>query len=121
MEVKGWHNDYFTKSYFEEYEDPEEPNEIFNFVRKEAIEKATEFFGTSDFRKILVISEFRPGQREECMEIVKKGRVDEVLEFHDILSFVVDRVEPNKNYRDSEFLQTVRLLKGYGFLKPDEA
>ncbi len=50
VEVKGWHNDYFTKSYFEE--DPEEPNEIFNFVRKEALEKATEFFGIEDIKII---------------------------------------------------------------------
>ena len=43
--------------------------------------------------------------------------IDEVLEFKDILSFVIEKADPNKNYRDSEFLQTVRLLRGYGFLK----
>jgi hypothetical protein len=64
-----------------------------------------------------VISEFAEGQREECMEIVRNRGIDDVLEFHDILKFVIDKVEPNKNYRDDVFLQAVRLLKAYGFLK----
>ena len=79
--------------------------------------KTTGFFETKDFRKILVISEFGPEQREECMEIVREKGIDEVLEFYDILEYVIQNVKPKKNYRDSEFLLTVRLLKGYGFLK----
>lgn len=118
VEVKGWHSENFSLSYFtttdiQNYSD----NRIFNFLRKEAIEKATQFFKTDNFRKILVISKLAPTQREDCIEISKERGIDELIEFDKILKYVVEKVETNKNYRDSEFLQTVRLLKNYNFIK----
>lgn len=120
VEVKGWHTENFTKSFFEE-DDPERyANRIFHFVRKEALEKAEEFFKSDNFKKILVVSKLGPKQREECLEITRSRGVDEVLEFDEILKFVIEKVEPNKNYPDSMFLHTVRLLKYYKFLIPDD-
>ena len=40
--------------------------------------------------------------------------IDHVIEFETIVRFIVDQVEANKNYPDSEILQTIRLLKVYG-------
>ena len=51
------------------------------------------------------------------MELVRERGIDLVQEYRDILSFVIGKVEPNKNSRESEFLQTVRLVKRYGFIK----
>ena len=40
------------------------------------------------------------------MKIVKKRGIDEVLEFWDILKFVIDKLEPEKNYRDDVFFDS---------------
>ena len=45
------------------------------------------------------------------MKIAKEKGIDEVLEFHDILSFVIQKVKPNKNYRDDVFLPPARARK----------
>ena len=50
------------------------------------------------------------------MEEARKRRIDEVLEFPQILKELIDMVEVKPSY-DSETLQTIRLLKKYGFLK----
>src|SRR5574341_16035 len=120
VEVKGWHSENFSLTYFsttdfQNYSD----NRLFNFIRPEAIKKAIEFFKTDDFRKILVISKLASTQREDCIKLSKERGIDELIEFYEILKYVVENVVPNKNYRDSEFLQTVRLLKNYGFIKTE--
>lgn len=75
---------------------------------------ANQFFGAKDYRKIQVIPEFRPEQEKECIMLVMEKGINQVLEFWDILSFVIGRIEPNKNYRDSEFFQAMKLFKGQG-------
>ncbi|MDD5473993.1 MAG: hypothetical protein PHU34_07570 [Candidatus Methanoperedens sp.] len=112
VEVKGWHSENCTLSYFEDYND-----RIYNFIRPEAIQEASKFFKTDKFRKILVISKLGPKRKDECKKIVNQMGIDELIEFNEILKFVIDRVESNKHYRDSEFLQTIRLLKAYNYLK----
>ncbi|MHA1338158.1 MAG: hypothetical protein ACTSPW_20885, partial [Promethearchaeota archaeon] len=62
VEVKGWHTEVFTLSYFKEID------RIYNFLRPEAIKKAEEFFGTNKFRKILVVSEL-PKMKEKQNKI----------------------------------------------------
>ncbi len=46
-------------------------------------------------RKLYTV--FGPNQREECMEIESERGVHKVLEFQDILNFVIQKLEPNKN------------------------
>lgn len=121
VEVKGWHSEKFSLSYFtttdtQNYSD----NRLFNFIRPEAINKAIDFFKRNKFRKILVISKLASTQREDCIKLSKERGIDELIEFKEILKYVVTNVKPNKNYRDSEFLQTVRLLKTYGFIITSE-
>ena len=110
VEVKGWHNDAFTRGTISSFP------EVFNFVRPEAIEAASEFFRGTDFRRILVLSKLSlvEESRNAAMEILKAGGIEHVIEFATIIHCVAKRVETNKNYPDSEIMQTMRLVKIYG-------
>lgn len=114
VEVKGWHGTHFTPSDLKAYE-----NQIFKFVKPEALQVAKTFFKTSDFKKFLVISKLprTENARKESLKIIESYGIDKVFFFKDILRYVVSQVKENINYRDSEFLQTIRLMKIYGFLK----
>jgi len=119
VEVKGWHTITFTQGMIRE------SPPIFNFVRPEAIKAVTESLGTAHFSKILVISQL-PKDEKHCAPAIEMLRtrtsdheaIDHVIEFTTILEAIVKEVEPNKSYRDSECLETVRLLKRYRWLKP---
>lgn len=91
---------------------------IFNFVRPEAIEQAKRVFSDADFRRILVVSALARTEqnRQGAIRLLKQGGIDHVVEFDTIVRFVVHQVEANKNYPDSEILQTIRLLKVYGIV-----
>jgi hypothetical protein len=117
IEVKGWHTETFSKGYFTSSEKEGYRSRLFHFIRLEAIQKATEFFGTNDFRKILVIPELSKKDRAMLIQTIKAEKDVEILEFKEILPFIIEKTEENKNYRDSEFLQTIRLLKTYKLLK----
>jgi hypothetical protein len=110
VETKGWHTNSFTRSVIKT-----NPR-IFNFVRPEAIAAARDtVLYDADFRRILVISSLSRSQqhRHAAVELLKAGGIDHVIEFETIVRFIVDQVEANKNYPDSEILQTIRLLKVY--------
>ena len=110
VEVKGWHNDSFTPGTISSFP------EVFNFVRPEAIQAASKFFRGADFPRILVVSRLSPVEeaRDAAIELLKAGGIEHVIEFPTILHFIADQVETNKNYPDSEIMQTIRLLKIYG-------
>ena len=112
VETKGWHTERFTEGLIKG------TPRIFNFVRPEAIEQAKRVFSDADFRRILVVSALaRSDQnRQAGIRLLEQGGIDHVVEFDTIVRFVVDQVEANKNYPDSEILQTIRLLKVYGIL-----
>jgi len=110
VEVKGWHNDAFTPSTISSFP------EVFNFVRPEALKAASEFFHGADFRRILVLSRLSPVEeaRNAAIELLKAGEIQHVTEFPTIIHFIAEQVQKKKNYRDSEIMQTIRLLKIYG-------
>ena len=114
VETKGWHTESFTKGLVRN------TPRIFNFVRPEAIAAAADtVFYDADFRRILVVSRLSPvpDNRKAAVQLLKDGGIDHVIEFSTIVRFIVSQVEPNKNYPDSEILQTIRLLKVYGLLE----
>ena len=116
VEVKGWHTETFTLSYFKkntgDYRD-----RLLNFVRPEAQKVAQEFFRTYKFRKILVVPELASRQREQIETKLKSEYDVDVIDFTEILKFVISKTEANKNYGHSEFQQTIRLMKAYEFIK----
>ncbi len=112
VETKGWHTESFTEGLIKR------TPRIFNFVRPEAIEQATRVFSDADFRRILVVSALAQTEenRQGAIRLLQQGGIHHVVEFHTIVRFVVGQVEANKNYPDSEILQTIRLLKVYGIV-----
>jgi len=110
VETKGWHTMSFTEGLVKS------TPRIFNFVRPEAIEAAAEVFQDADFRRILAISKLSPieDNRARTIELLKAGGIEHVIEFPTIFHYIAMRVEKNKNYPDSEIMQTMRLVKIYG-------
>jgi hypothetical protein len=52
-------------------------------------------------------------KRDEIKRYTKTKGIDEINEFSQILNDVFENINKDKNYRDSEFLQTIRLMKIY--------
>lgn len=119
VEVKGWHTEKFNISYFTSIDPKDYRSRILHFVRPEALKVASDFFKTSQFRKILVVPQLSHRQKDKIIKMLKEKHDIDILEFYPILKEVISLTEPNKNYRDSEFQQTIRLLKAYKFLKKD--
>jgi len=113
VEVKGWHTENFTPSLVKS------TGRLLSFVCDEAVDAVTAALNTAHFSKILVVSRLSPAEpyRSEVIRLLKEGGVDYVIEFPTILNHIVEHTLPNKDYRESEMLQTVRLLKNYGLLE----
>jgi hypothetical protein len=43
--------------------------------------------------------------------------LDAAISFPTMLAFLVNQVEPNRNYQKSDLLQLIRILKNYEFFK----
>jgi benzoyl-CoA reductase/2-hydroxyglutaryl-CoA dehydratase subunit BcrC/BadD/HgdB len=120
VEVKGWHTETFTPAYFKPDAKKEDyRSRIFHFVRKEALDAARKFFETDKFRKILVVSKLPKSynSREECIKLAKKKGIDEIIEFSEILNYIISKTKTNKNYKDSMVQQMIRLLKNYNLTR----
>ena len=115
IEVKGWHTETFSKVYFKSDNGPRHLSRIFNFIKPEARKAAKQFFHGNNYHKILVVPKVSQKQRKWIESKSRKLGI-KILEFQKILSTIVDATRPNKDYRDSEFQQAVRLMKVYGFI-----
>jgi hypothetical protein len=49
--------------------------------------------------------------------MLKERGVDAIISFRAMLLDIIDKVEINKNYRKSDTLQVMRILKNYDLLK----
>ena len=115
VEVKGWHTETFTKSYFTTKRPKDYRSRIFHFLRPEATKAANKFFKNKPFRRIIVVPKISEKDRAEIVGICNKKGV-EILEFTNILNRIIQETKTNKNYKDSEFQQAVRLMKVYKFI-----
>ena len=92
---------------------------IFRFVEKRVIEEAQRLVGSEGLVKILIV----PGlprdakTRQRSIEVLRSKGVDGVISFRSILQELVASVAINHNYRKSDLLQILRLLKNYELLK----
>jgi len=55
--------------------------------------------------------------REQSMSILRGKGLDAVITFPTMLAYLVNQVEPNRNYQKSDLLQLIRILKNYEFFK----
>ena len=111
--VKGWHTGVFAPGVL-----ANQPK-IFRFVEKRVIEEAQRLVGSEGLVKILIV----PGlprdakTRQRSIEVLRSKGVDGVISFRSILQELVASVQTNHNYRKSDLLQILRLLKNYELLK----
>jgi hypothetical protein len=111
--VKGWHTEVFAPGLL-----AHQPK-IFRFVEKRVIEEAQRLVGSEGLVKILIV----PGlprdskTRQRSIEVLRSKGVDGVISFRSILQELIASVATNRNYRKSDLLQILRLLKNYGLLK----
>jgi len=126
ISVKGWHNDVVRRSNIKKWE---EKDYMKLKLDKQTIEAGEIFFGTKDFRKILVLSCFDKKEYSELKkELEKFYGYNEVIDFPTILRDLIEgnkqmnieKFNQFKNYRDSEFLQTLRLLIKYYLERKDD-
>ncbi len=116
ISVKGWHNDVVRKSNIKNWK---EKSYMKLKIDEQTVEAGKEFFGDNNFRKLLVLSCIDKKDYQELRDDLKDFyKYDEVLHFPTLLHDLVEgnknknilKVNDYKHYRDSEFLQTLRLF-----------
>ena len=55
--------------------------------------------------------------RRESIGMWRARGVDAVLPFRTVLGDLIWRIEPNRNYRKSDLLQVIRILKNHDFFR----
>ena len=123
--VMGWHTSRLTPSMLKS------GSKIHDFLRKEVIEVANEFFsGYEDFTpegetgkeglmRVLVLPSLPASDplRSESIKQLQEHGVDAILTFPSILENLLHKVETNLSYQKSDLLQIIRLLKIYDMVK----
>ena len=112
--VKGWHTETFGSAVLAH------APEIFRFVEPAVFRQAARAFGDDGpLAKILVVPALpqNAAARDRSVELLRAKGIDAVIPFRTVLSDLIDQTEINRNYQKSDLLQTIRILKNYGFLK----
>jgi hypothetical protein len=122
VSVKGWHNDSFKNDNIQEGKQWGHLNDEKLGLGKQAEESAKSFFGDSEFKRILVFSNIQDENYESFRKkVAERFSFDEVIDFPHIIKELIEDpeigVKTQRNYKDSEFLQTLRLLKKY-YIEP---
>ena len=122
VSVRAWHTGVFTPTMLRS------SPEIFRFLEETVIRDAERLFPPADLQKgkgedlikILVL----PGLptlepfKTQSVELLKERGVDGIISFRTMLLDLISKVEVNLNYRKSDMLQMLRILKNYDLLKP---
>ena len=119
VSVKPWHTSLFTPAMIKNSE------QTFSFLKRQTQRRAREIFGLDDSSPekvcfIVVLSGFAvaPKLRKEAVEMLKSGGIGAAATYPTMLAKLVDSAEPNNNYAKSQLMQTLRILKNYGMLRP---
>lgn len=118
--VKGWHTSRFTPGMLKS------STKLFRFLEQNVLKRAArelpegeEIEPTENLLKILVL----PGlptvepYRAQSIELLRSRGVDGIVSFRSMLTEIVSRVEINRIYRKSDFLEAIRVLKNYDLIK----
>lgn len=112
IDVRAWHADRFYPSVIEN-------NPVLHTVTlPRTQELAVRHFGDAPYRTLLVVSELpqNPEPRKRSLELLAQTGLHHVMEFGSVLQSLLRRISPSANYAPSSTLQTIRLLKRYGFI-----
>lgn len=120
ISVKGWQNHQVTEKNVQKKWIVKDDAKL--KIDPRAVESAKKFFGSDKFRRILVLSKFEKNNKNELKKkLIEHYHYDDILDFQTIIKDLIDgnpeinieSFNDDKNYRDSEFLQTLRLLIKY--------
>jgi hypothetical protein len=120
--VKAWHTTHhFTPNLLRS------SSEILKFLEKN-VSKAIEgsftetdstFGKVKDLKRILVLPGLPTSEpyRSESIQLLREQGVDGIISFRTMLLDITEKIEVNRSYQKSEFLQILRVLKNYDLLK----
>ncbi len=121
--VKAWHTIHkFTPNLLKS------SSEILKFLEK-SVSKNIEgsFTDTSeekgpDLKRILVLPGLPTTEpyRSESIQLLRDKGVDGIISFRAMLLDIIQKVEVNRSYQKSEFLQILRVLKNYDLVKDSQ-
>jgi hypothetical protein len=112
--VKGWHTETFSPAVVAR------APEIFRFVEPRVFQQAARVFGKNGTPlKILVVPALPQSAeaRNESIALLRSKGVDAVIPFRTMLADLVSETQVNRNYRKSDLLQIIRILKNYDFFR----
>ena len=118
--VKPWHTGVFSAATLKG------SPEILRFLEEEVLKEMHRLFPAPDDEtdmeeptKILVLPGLPTQEpyRSQSVEMLKERGVDGIISFRAMLLDLIDKVEVNRNYRKSDTLQVIRILKNYELLR----
>lgn len=118
--IKPWHSGVFTPNMLRS------SPEIFRFLADNVIKEVSRLFAQDveaaedgGLAKILVLPGLPTQEpyRSQSVELLKERGVDGIISFRAMLLDLIEKVEVNRNYRKSDTLQVIRILKNYELLK----
>jgi hypothetical protein len=114
--VKPWHTETFTQGAIEN--DQELCDRLTRSL--EAHEPEIKTWMDQEPLKMLILSKLPKSKaaREKAIHQIYQTGFNGYLTFSQILSELFDHVAINKNYQRSDLLQTLRILKTYGLVRP---
>jgi hypothetical protein len=121
LAVKGWHTHLFNPAKLRSSPD------ILEFLQENVQREARRLVSVDagepgaeedDLLKILVTPGLPTQEpaRSQSVALLKERGVDGIISFRSMLQELIARVEVNRNYRKSDVLQILRLLKNYDLL-----
>ncbi len=121
--VKAWHTIHkFTPSLLKS------SSEILKFLEKSVSKNIegsftdTEEEKAQDLKRILVLPGLPTTEpyRSESIQLLRDKGVDGIISFRAMLLDIIQKVEVNRSYQKSEFLQILRVLKNYDLVKDSQ-
>lgn len=121
VSVKAWHTGVFSPATLKG------SPEIFRFLEDNVIKEVSRYFPNDevaggeggDLAKVLVLPGLPTQEpyRTQSVQMLKERGVDAIISFRAMLLDLIDKVETNRNYRKSDTLQVIRILKNYDLLR----
>lgn len=123
--VKAWHTIHsFTPTLLKS------SSEILKFLEKNVArniegsfsDPESAFEKAGDLKRILVLPGLPTSEpyRSESIQLLRENGVDGIISFRAMLLDIIQKVEVNRSYQKSEFLQILRVLKNYDLLKDSQ-
>lgn len=121
--VKAWHTIHkFTPNLLKS------SSEILKFLEKSVSKNIEGSFTDTeeergrDLKRILVLPGLPTTEpyRSESIQLLRDKGVDGIISFRAMLLDIIQKVEVNRSYQKSEFLQILRVLKNYDLVKDSQ-